>query len=272
MSTSTKTTGTKTKSTAALAKTQAKAAKRTAKIAAKHEAIRKAGKAAPIGETSMEQKVANAAGEALATMPANPLLTARGPAFTDALNAATVEQLEEALNHPGLSNQYRNRIGIALKLRTMPADDVAKTVEAVKAGDLTKGIEVPTGPRAAKKRAPSPTGATGAAGATKDATAATGRPTGERGGAGAKKTKADGKMSGLDAAAKVLAENGKPMSAGAIVEQMLAKGYWTTGGRTPSATLYAAMLREAKVKGAASRFVKVDRGRWDLTSASKPTK
>jgi len=49
--------------------------------------------------------------------------------------------------------------------------------------------------------------------------------------------KRDG-MSGPDAAAKVLAEAGKPMNCKAVVETMLAKGLWKTGGKTPAATIY----------------------------------
>ncbi|MCG3180940.1 MAG: hypothetical protein BIFFINMI_03305 [Phycisphaerae bacterium] len=203
-----------------------------------------AGKPKAKADESMEHKVATAAGEALAGAAAgNPLLTARGPAFTDALNAATVGQLEEAIKHPGLPNQYRNRIGIALKLRTMPADDVAKTVAAVQHGDLTKGVEVPmpVGRRAAKGRDTLAPAASGAAGSTKGTTAATGRPTGKQGGPITKKAKAGGQMSGLDAAAKVLAESAEPMDAKQIVEAMTAKGYWTSpGGKTPHATIYAA--------------------------------
>jgi len=270
MSKTTKTTGTKTKSTTALARTQAKAAKRVGKIAAKHEAIRAAGK--PAEGVGLEQKVANAAGEALAGAAAgNPLLTARGSAFTDALNAATVGQLEEGLKHPGLSNQQRNRIGIALKLRTTPADGVARTVEAVTKGDLTKGVEVPipAGRRDAKGRGMLAPAASGAAGSTKDATAATGRPTGERGGSGAKKAKAGGQMSGLDAAAKVLAEAGKPLNAKQIVEQAAAQGYWSSTAATPHATIYSAIITEIAKKGADSRFKKADRGLWTLTDAGK---
>lgn len=56
--------------------------------------------------------------------------------------------------------------------------------------------------------------------------------------------KADGKMSGLDAAAKVLAESKEPMRAKDIVEQMAAKGYWSSpGGKTPHATIYTAVTR-----------------------------
>ncbi len=77
----------------------------------------------------------------------------------------------------------------------------------------------------------------------------------------AKKTK--GKMSGLDAAAKVLAESGEPMRAKEIVEQMVAKGYWKSpAGKTPHATLYAAIAREIANKGKDARFKKTERGKF----------
>ncbi len=72
--------------------------------------------------------------------------------------------------------------------------------------------------------------------------------------------KPDKPMSGLDAAARVLKENGEPMNAKAMVETMLAKGYWTTGGKTPAATIYAAVIREIAAKGKDARFKKTDRG------------
>jgi len=68
------------------------------------------------------------------------------------------------------------------------------------------------------------------------------------------------KMSGLAAAARVLKESGEAMNAKTMVETMLAKGYWTTGGRTPSATIYAAVIREIAAKKTDSRFKKTDRG------------
>ncbi|HOD83924.1 MAG: hypothetical protein BWX88_04623 [Planctomycetes bacterium ADurb.Bin126] len=72
------------------------------------------------------------------------------------------------------------------------------------------------------------------------------------------------KMSGLDAAAKVLAEAGEPMNAKAIVETALAKGYWATGGKTPQGTLHAAMSREIVAKQDKSRFRKAARGMFEL--------
>src|SRR5256885_16280297 len=44
------------------------------------------------------------------------------------------------------------------------------------------------------------------------------------------------KTSALDAAAKVLAEQGKPMNCQEMIEAMATKGYWASpGGKTPAA-------------------------------------
>lgn len=81
-----------------------------------------------------------------------------------------------------------------------------------------------------------------------------------------KAAREDGTMSGLDAAAKVLAEAGGPLNCKAMVERAIEKGYWKTGGKTPSATVYAAILREIRKNGDASRFVKVERGMFEITA------
>lgn len=74
------------------------------------------------------------------------------------------------------------------------------------------------------------------------------------------------RMSALDAAAKVLQEAGEPMNAKALIEEMAAKGYWTSpGGKTPHATLYAAIAREIAVKGRESRFEKASKGHFAAT-------
>ena len=78
---------------------------------------------------------------------------------------------------------------------------------------------------------------------------------------GAQKAK---KPSGLDAAAKVLAEADEPLSSKQMVERMLEKGYWKTSGKTPHATIYAAILRELQKKGDDARFRKVARGKFIL--------
>jgi hypothetical protein len=68
------------------------------------------------------------------------------------------------------------------------------------------------------------------------------------------------RASGLDAAAGVLSAARKPMRCNEVVEVILSKGLWKTGGKTPAATINAAMLREIKAKGKESRFRKAGRG------------
>jgi HB1, ASXL, restriction endonuclease HTH domain len=71
------------------------------------------------------------------------------------------------------------------------------------------------------------------------------------------------KVSALDAAAKVLAEEGRPMTCKELIAAMAAKGYWTSpGGQTPDATLYSAILREISTKGSNCRFQKTARGQF----------
>ncbi len=79
---------------------------------------------------------------------------------------------------------------------------------------------------------------------------------------------AAGRLSALDAAARVLEEAGRPMTCREMIRVMAEKGYWTSpGGKTPSATLYSAILRELQTKAAVSRFVKTERGKFARTSA-----
>lgn len=71
------------------------------------------------------------------------------------------------------------------------------------------------------------------------------------------------RVSLLDAAATVLKSAKTPMQAKQIVETVVERGLWTPGaGKTPHATLYAAMTREIATKGEDARFRKVDRGQF----------
>ena len=75
-----------------------------------------------------------------------------------------------------------------------------------------------------------------------------------------------GGMSCLNAAAKILAEKGEPMTCKEMIEAIAAKGYWTTpDGKTPHATLYSSIAREIRDKGKESRFKKSDRGKFTST-------
>ena len=69
------------------------------------------------------------------------------------------------------------------------------------------------------------------------------------------------RTSALDAAAQVLKKAGKPMRSQELIAAMSEQGLWKSpGGKTPHATLYAAMLREIANKGTKARFKKIDRG------------
>jgi len=76
------------------------------------------------------------------------------------------------------------------------------------------------------------------------------------------------KMSGLDAAVKVLAEAGTPLTIKQIVERILAQSLWRTKGKTPEATMHSAISKEIKLKGADSRFQKAERGLFTISRAS----
>ena len=74
------------------------------------------------------------------------------------------------------------------------------------------------------------------------------------------------KSSGLSAAHQVLTDAGEPMRCGDMVEKMLSSGLWKTNGKTPAATIYAAIVREISTKGTASRFRKTDRGLFTVAA------
>jgi len=77
------------------------------------------------------------------------------------------------------------------------------------------------------------------------------------------------RVSALDAAAQVLAASEVPMRAKEMIAAMEAKGLWRSpGGKTPEATLYAAIIREIAAKGTAARFKKHERGVFVAGKAS----
>ena len=80
--------------------------------------------------------------------------------------------------------------------------------------------------------------------------------------------KAEGKLSLVKAAIAVLAETDEAMNTKQLVEAAKAKGYWTpTAGKTPTQTLYSAIVRDIKAKGERARFKQVGKGRFQLNSA-----
>ena len=84
----------------------------------------------------------------------------------------------------------------------------------------------------------------------------------------AEKKPADAKpkrISALDAAASVLKANGGAMRSGEMIAAMADQGLWSSpNGKTPHATLYAAILREIGSKGKEARFRKTERGKFEF--------
>jgi len=100
---------------------------------------------------------------------------------------------------------------------------------------------------------------------TEKAAADTAKPVAKGGKRAAKAAKTDKpkRPSLLSAAAEVLAKAKEPMNTKEMVEVVTAAGLWTPGkGKTPEATLYAAIIREIRDKGDDARFIKVERGRF----------
>jgi hypothetical protein len=82
---------------------------------------------------------------------------------------------------------------------------------------------------------------------------------------GLPKAKGAKRMSCLDAAAKLLTETGQPMTCQELITAIAAKGYWTSpAGKTPQATLSAAIVREIRTKKEHARFRKTVPGRFAL--------
>ena len=108
--------------------------------------------------------------------------------------------------------------------------------------------------------------------ATKDATSSKERDTGEAVAPQAKMVatvaKPDAKpLSLLNAAVIVLQSVDRPLSCKEIIEQAIDAGIWTPGaGKTPANTLSAAIRREIKTKGAASRFQLAERGKFAIAT------
>lgn len=82
-------------------------------------------------------------------------------------------------------------------------------------------------------------------------------------------SKKTGRTSLLNAAAAVLAKAQKSMTCPEMVEAVLKAGTWKTRGKTPAATLSAAIYREIRDKGKEARFAKAERGRFRLRAARR---
>ena len=85
------------------------------------------------------------------------------------------------------------------------------------------------------------------------------------------------KLSALDAAAQVVGALGgkeaiEGITAITLIERMTKQKLWTSpDGKTPHATLYAAMVREIKAKGPGARFRRVSPGHFSANTV-KPSR
>ena len=72
------------------------------------------------------------------------------------------------------------------------------------------------------------------------------------------------KLSMIKAALQVLQERKVPMTCPELIDVMATEGLWTSpGGKTPAATLYAALSRSIKDEGKESPFRKAEKGRFE---------
>ena len=161
-------------------------------------------------------------------------------------------RIDSANSHGGwnatnTATAKRNRINSAQSLRRAePAGRNTNQAHAAPEPEVNPTVEVITGQ-------PLPEGDGEKAAKPRRAKKAAGEPKPKR-------------VSALDAAAQVLADSDQPLRAKEMIEAMAERGLWSSpNGKTPEATLYAAILREINTKGAAARFRKVERGQFTHT-------
>jgi HB1, ASXL, restriction endonuclease HTH domain len=145
-------------------------------------------------------------------------------------------------------------------LSPAPAESAAPTGQPEhRVGDAAAVTDAP----AAEPTAPAPASGRGAAAPPPASAAGEGAP------AASASVGPTRRLSALGAAARVLAEAGRPLTCPELIAAMAAAGYWASpAGRTPSATLYSALLREITTKGPRSRFRKAGRGLFALMTTS----
>jgi hypothetical protein len=84
----------------------------------------------------------------------------------------------------------------------------------------------------------------------------------------AAKPKKEG-LSMIEAAKKVLADKGEPMTCRDMIDAMAKAGYWKSpGGLTPHNTLYSSILRLIQRDGKNAAFKKSDRGMFTLNPSA----
>jgi len=184
--------------------------------------------------------------------------------ITDRVVPARIERENPAggLDAVNLNTKRSVRIKSAAKLRGKVAGPqdatTAATSPASGEGD-PKATKEPTSSGGATRANTAATGGKGKAtsGGKASKAAKPAKPPKPRG-----EAKAPKRPGILDVAARILAKADEPMGCKAIVEQAIEQKLWTTTGKTPHATLYAAIIREIQAKGDDARFEKVQRGRF----------
>jgi len=243
---------------------QERAARRAARIAAMHEAIRQAApnhvEAQSEGSTVMKKHEVKIGSEYVAKVSgklAHVRIDRENPhGGWDATNLATKKSVR-------IKSAQRLRAEAGRK--AAPAAHVAAGAKpAAEAAKDTKAAAVVAGGKATnpleahyrtQKDAAKTEKAAKVAAWRKEIADKAAKPKGKR------------KPGILTLAADVLKDAKRPMDCKAIVEKVLAKGLWQTKGKTPAATLYAAIIREIGAKGKEARFRKTDRGQFEAVAA-----
>jgi hypothetical protein len=209
---------------------------------------------------------------------AKAAITAAGKEVSTARKAAMkeigarIDRLEkgEAYAHDG------KKVKVSIPLKEAPVDETAPAGGDGAANAQRQDHEVPSPKEVANnamleahadEQRAKETGKKKGAKAAKPPAAK--KPAAEKGGRDtlARKPK---RMGVLDAAAQVLASSKEPMRAKDMVKAIEAKGLWKSpGGKTPEATLYAAIIREIAAKGNKARFKKHDKGVFVATLHAK---
>ena len=158
-----------------------------------------------------------------------------------------------------VATKRKVRIKNAQRLRALAGDRPAKRTKIVSLAEYEAD---------AKGSAPAADVGPTAEEPAKAAKVAPKRDTGEPDASGSH-ARADGTkaMSLLDAAAHLLSLGTRdPMRCKDMVDLAIQRGLWAprNGGKTPAATLHAAISREIKTKAEASRFVKAERGKFAM--------
>ena len=145
---------------------------------------------------------------------------------------------------------------------SLPAPAATEAVTAETAAVATAGSPRPPktpkakAPKTGGKKSPAPQ-----APAKPAATKPAAKPAKQKASKPAKAAKPAKGLSAMGAAAQVLAASKTPLNVKQIVAAMSEQGLWTSpGGKTPHATLAAALQRDIAAKGRESKFKKVDRG------------